>query len=92
MIRNIKFNQYIIIEYINFNIYILNYNNDRSIKILFKHIIFVVNNLKTKMLIDINIFDIENIDFIISARIDYIDNYNIIFKFIIISLSRPFIK
>ena len=44
------------------------------------------------MLIDINIFDIKNIDFVISARIDYIDNCNITFEFIVISLSRPFIK
>ena len=51
-----------------------------------------MNNLKTRILIDINIFDIENIDFVISARIDYIDNYNITFKFIITSLSKSFIK
>ena len=44
------------------------------------------------MLIDINIFDIKNIDFVIFARIDYIDNCNITFKFIVISLSRFFIK
>ena len=92
MIRDIEFNQYITIEYINFNIYVLNYSNNRSIKILFKYIIFVVNNLRIKMLIDINIFDIKNIDFIIFTRIDYIDNCNIIFKFIIISLSKFFIK
>ena len=54
--------------------------------------IFVVDNLKIKILIDINIFNIENIDFVIFARIDYIDNCNITFEFIVISLSRFFIK
>ena len=44
------------------------------------------------MLIDINIFDIKNNNFIVFARIDYIDNYNIMFKFIIILLSKIFIK
>ena len=44
------------------------------------------------MLIDINIFISKNIDFVIFNRIDYIDNCNIIFKFLIISLLKFFIK
>ena len=44
------------------------------------------------MLININIFIFENIDFIIFTRINYIDNCNIIFQFIIISLTRFFVK
>ena len=44
------------------------------------------------MLIEMNILIFENIDFIISTRTDYINSYNIIFKLIIVSSIRLFIK
>ena len=44
------------------------------------------------MLIEINIFNFKKINLIIFIYINYINNYNIIFKFIIISLIRSFIK
>ena len=52
----------------------------------------MVDNFKIKMLIEINILISEDINLIIFIRISYINNYNIIFKFIIISLIRSFIK
>ena len=44
------------------------------------------------MFIDINILIYEDIDLIIFTRIDYINNYYIIFYFNIISLARSYIK
>ena len=44
------------------------------------------------MLININILIYENIDLIISTRIDYINNYYILFNFNIISLIKSYIK
>ena len=81
VIREINLNRYITIEYVNLNIYILNYYNvdDRFIEILYKYITFMINNLRAKMFIDINILIFKDIDFIIFTRINYIDNYNIIF-------------
>ena len=77
----------------NLNIYILDrYLDSRSIEVLFKYITFIVNNLRAKMLININIFISKDINFIISKRINYINNYNIIFKFIVTLSARPFIK
>ena len=90
--RDIEFNQHIIVEYVNFSIHVSGYNNNRPIEVLFKHMVFVVNNLRARMLIDMNIFDIENIDFVISARINYIGNCNITFELIVTPLSRSFIK
>ena len=93
IIYNIKLNKYIIMKYVNLNIYVSDYYlNNQLIKVLFRYIIFVINNLKIKILIEINIFIIKNINLIIFIRINYINNYSIIFKFIIILLARLFIK
>ena len=54
--------------------------------------IFVIDNLRIKIFININIFAYENIDLIIFTRIDYIDNYYILFNFNIILFINPFIK
>ena len=93
IIRDIESNKYIIAEYVNLNIYVLNrYLDSRLIKVLFKYIIFVINNLRVKMLIKINIFIFKDIDFVISTRTNYIDSYNTTFKLIITSSIKPFIK
>ena len=52
----------------------------------------MINNLKVKMLININIFIFENIDLNILKRIDRIDNYYISFNFNVISFIRSFVK
>ena len=92
IIREIKLNKYIIIKYINLEIYVSKYYNDQFIKILLKYITFIINNLKINILIKINIFNFKKINLIIFTRINYINNYNIIFEFIIILLAKLFIK
>ena len=94
VIREINLNRYIITKYINLDIYILSYYNvnNRPIEILLKYIILIINNLKIKIFITINIFIYENIDLIIFTRIDYINNYYILFNLNIILFIKPFIK
>ena len=76
------------------DIYVLQYYNidNRFIKALFKYIAFIINNLKVKMFININILICENIDLAIFTRIDYINNYYILFNLNIILFVRFFIK
>ena len=94
IIRGIKSNRYIIIKYINLDIYILNYYDidNKPVKALFKYIIFIINNLKAKMFININIFIFEDINLNILKRIGRIDNYCISFNFNVISFIRSFVK
>ena len=94
IIREINSNRYIIAKYINLDIYILNYYNvdNKFVKALFKHIIFIINNLKVKIFININILICENIDLIIFMRINYINNCYILFNLNIILSIRLFIK
>ena len=94
IIREIRLNRHIITRYINLDIHVLNYYNvdNKLIKALFKYIIFVINNLKAKILININILIYENIDLIIFTRIDYTNNCYISFNFNIILSIRFFIK
>ena len=93
MIRGIKFNKYITTEYVVLNIYILEYYNadDRSIEALFYRQAYIVEGLKTKILVDINIITSENINLIIFERTDYIDSCYITFE-LSISSSRSFIR
>ena len=64
----------------------------RSIKVLLKRQAFIIDELRVKMLIKIDILTSEDIDLAISIRTNYINSYRITFKLIIVSLSRPFIK
>ena len=66
--------------------------DDKFIKVLFKYQIFVINNLRVKMLIDINVLAIEDIDLIIIMRKRHIDNCQITFELTITSFLRSFIK
>ena len=52
----------------------------------------MINNLKIKMFIDINILIYKNIDLFISTRIGYINNYYILINLNIILSIRSFIK
>ena len=81
-------------KYINLDIYVLSYYNvnDKFIKVLFKYITFIIDNLRVKIFININILACENIDLTIFTRIDYINNYYILFNFNIILFARFFIK
>ena len=94
VIRGINLNRYIIANYINLDIYVLDYYNfnNKLTKTLFKYITFIINNLKTKIFININILIYEDIDLIISTRFDYINNYYILFNLNILSPIRFYIK
>ena len=94
MIREIESNQHITIEYVNLNMYIFDcYDVDeRFIKALLKSQIFVINNLRAKMLIDINVLVVEDIDLIIIMRKKHIDNCHITFEFTITLFLKSFIK
>ena len=94
VIREIKSNRYITIEYINLDIYILNHHDidNKLVKALLKYITFIINNLKAKMLININILAFENINLNILKRIGHIDNYYISFNFNITPPARSFVK
>ena len=52
----------------------------------------MINNLKIKIFIDINIFICEDIDLIIFTRINHINNCYILFNLNVISSIRSFIK
>ena len=64
----------------------------RLIKVLLKCQIFVINSLRAKMLIDINILIIKDIDLIIVIRKRHIDNCRITFELIITFSLKTFIK
>ena len=94
IIREIKLNRYITIKYVNLDIYVSKYYNidNKFIKTLFKYITFIIDNLKAKIFIDINILIYKDIDLIIFTRINHINNYYISFNFNITPFIRPFIK
>ena len=60
-------------------------------KALIKRKTFIINNLRVKILIEIDILTFKDINLIISTYSNYIDSYRIKFKLIIIS-SKSFIK
>ena len=94
VIREIDLNRYIIIKYINLDIHVSRYYDidNKFIKALFKYIIFMINNFKIKMLININIFICEDIDLIIFTRINYINNCYILFSLNVTLSIKSFIK
>ena len=60
-------------------------------KALIKREAFIVDNLRAKMLIGMNILAFKDIDLIISTRSNYIDSCRIKFELVVIS-PRSFIK
>ena len=92
VVREINSNRHTTIEYVNLNIYVLDYLNDRPIKILFKHTTFVINDLRTKILIEMNVLVFEDIDLIIFTRIDHIESCDITFQLFVTPSARSFIK
>ena len=66
--------------------------NDRLIKALFKYFIFIIDNLRVKIFINIDILISKEINLIISISIENIDTYNVLFNLIIILLKRPFLN
>ena len=94
IIREIESNQHITTKYVNLNMYIFDrYDVDaKFVKALLKCQIFIINSFRIKMLINMNVLAVEDIDLIIIMRKRHIDNCYIIFEFTITSSSRSFIK
>lgn len=94
MVRGIGLNQHITAKYVNLYIYISGFYDadNRLIEALFKRFAFVVDNLRVKMLIRIDILASEEIDLVISIRTNHISNYDITFQLTVAPLLRPFIK
>ena len=94
VVREIDSNKHITTEFVNLDLYILeHYNvNDRPVKVLLRCQAFVMNNLRAKMLIEMNILDSKNIDLIISTRIEHIESYFTVFELNVKSSTRVFIQ
>jgi len=77
-VRGIGFNKYSTSNYALVFIYILNINAfDNRIKALITRKAYIVNNLKVKILIGINIMGLKSIDIFIIKKEVYIDSYKI---------------
>lgn len=75
-IRGIGFNKYLTSNYALVFIYILNIDAfGNRIKTLITRKIYIVNNLKTKILISINIISLKFINIFIIKKKVYIGNY-----------------
>ena len=94
IIRGIESNRYITTEYINLDIYISSHHSSdsRPIKVLLKHIAFVIDNLRAKILISIDILAAEDVNLIIFTYINFIDSYNTTFQLTITLSIRFFIR
>ena len=75
-------------------IYIPGYyaTNRRPIEALLRYPIYIVDSLKAKILIGIDIIIPKDIDLVISSKIGYISSYRTNFKLTITPLIRPFLK
>ena len=63
IVRNIKFNNYAINKYIIFDIYIFDTKNNKLVKTFIIKKAYIVNSLKAKILVKINIISPKLIDF-----------------------------
>ena len=61
-------------------------------KVFFRRLAYVINSLRAKILININIITLEVINLIISKQTNYINSYRIIFELEIALLTRLFLK
>ena len=90
-VRDIDENNYAIIKYVKLNIYLPNFKNNKRVQVLIIREIYIINNLRAKLLIGINIIKSKTIDIFILKRIITIENYGINI-FIKIYLKRAFIR
>ena len=73
------------------NIYFLNKRNDKNIRVKIIKKTYLINNLKTKMLLRIDIIDFKKIDIIILRNQAYIESCDIIIKIDLKSRFRDII-
>jgi hypothetical protein len=78
IIRGINSNRYFINKYILLFIFISKKRNNKDIVVKFIREVYLINNLKVKILISTDIISFKNIDIIIFKDEVYINLYNII--------------
>ena len=76
-IREIDDREYFNFDYVNLNIYLKNKLKKNSSIVYIKRNVYIINNLKIKMLIDIDIICSKNITTNLQIRNLIINNYNI---------------
>ena len=94
VVRGIGSNRHTTAEYVNLDIYVPGHHSSdgRPVEALLKHMAFVVDNLRAKMLIGMDILAAEDIDLVISTRTGFIGSCNITFQLTVTPPTRPFIK
>ena len=94
VVRGIGSNHHSTTEYVMLNIYVPgNHDSDgRSVDALIRHQAFVVDNLRAKMLIGMDILGSEDIDLTISSCSGHIGSCQTKFDLIVVPPERPFIK
>ena len=94
MVRGIGSNQHTTAEYVDLDMYIPGRHDDdgRPVEALLRCQAFVVNDLRAKMLVGMDILATEDIDLIISTRSGYIGSCRTTFDLTIAAPPRSFIK
>jgi len=78
IIKSIGINKHVTAIYVIFNIIILGLNyEDRFIKTIITKKIYIVKNLKAKMLIKINVINSKEINISITKKIIYVNFYEV---------------
>ena len=92
VVHGIGSNKHTTAEYVNLNIYVpgQHASNDQPVQALLKHMAFIVDDLRAKMLIGMDILASEDIDLEISTSTGYIGGCGTTFELSV--TSRPFIK
>ena len=76
-VRDIGINHYSISEYILLDMYLLGRYNDKEVRAKLTRKIYIVDNLKAKILLEIDIINLEKINIITSKNKVYIGLYDI---------------
>ena len=75
-INNIKLTKLFISEYIAINFIIFDEFNNKTVNVRFTRYIYIVENFKTNVFLNNNIFDLKNINVHINKQKFIVDNYN----------------
>ena len=91
VVRGIGSSHHSTTEYVNLDIYVPGRHNGRTVDALIQRPAFVVDNLRAKMLIGMDVLAAEDIDLTISTRTGHIGSCRTTFD-LTITPTRPFIK
>ena len=94
VVRGIGSNQHTTAEYVNLNIYVPGSHDadGRPVEALLKHPAFVVDDLRAKMLIGMDILGSEDIDLVISTRTGHIGSCRTTVQLTVVPPPRPLIN